>query len=46
MNKRGSDGRGCCKVYGVANIVEVMNVVVTDTGDGRDLLEKRGWSQR
>ena len=40
MNKRGSDGRGSCKVYGVTDMMEVVNVVVTGTGDGGDLLEK------
>ena len=40
MNKRDSDGRGCCKVYDVTNMTEVENVVVTGTGDGRYSLEK------
>ena len=41
MNKRGSDGRGSCKVYGMANTVKVTNMVVTVSGNGGDLFEKR-----
>ena len=39
MNKRGSDGRGSCIVYGVANMAEFTNVVVTDTGNGGDWIK-------
>ena len=39
MNKSGSDGRGSCKVYGVMNMAEILNVVVTGSGD-EDLFGK------
>ena len=39
MNKRNSNDRDSCKVYGVANMAKVTNVVVTYTGDG-NLIEK------
>ena len=38
MNKRGSDGRSSCKLYGVTNMAEVENTVVAGTEDGGDLV--------
>ena len=41
MKNRGSDGRGSCKVYGLANTAEVTIVVMTGSGDEGDLNGKR-----
>ena len=39
MNKRGGNGGGCDKVYGVTEMEEVANMVVTRT-EIRDLIGK------
>ena len=41
MDKEGDDGGCCFVVQGVTNTAEITHVVVTGTGEFRDLLTER-----
>lgn len=43
---KGSNGRGSGEDNGVSDMMEIVDVVVTETEEGGDLFGKRGWIRR